>query len=467
MLSHLIDKPAAAPIEILPLTGDGLADWLGSAPPQAAAWVAATRFAAKPGTHCLVPDAEGGIALALAGMPVARDVWALAGLSRALPAGDYRLADGVDTATAADCALGWALGAYRFSRYRKPEGALPRLVWPEACDRKRIETLVAAIGLVRDLVNTPADDLGPAELAQAAADLARAHGGTHRVTVGEALLAANFPAVYAVGRAAARAPRVIDLAWGPQDAPKVTLIGKGVCFDSGGLDLKPASAMKLMKKDMGGAAHALGLARAVMGADLPVRLRVLIPAVENAVAGNALRPGDVVATRKGLTVEIGNTDAEGRVILADALAEADAEKPALILDFATLTGAARVALGLDLPALFTPDDALAADLLRHAGAEQDPIWRLPLWEGYRGQLESRIADLCNIGDTPHAGAILAALFLKAFVTETPAWAHLDIMAWNAKARPGRPRGGEAMGLRAAFAMLCARFGGERGAEGAQ
>jgi len=457
VLTHLIDKPAENAVEILPLTRDGLADWLKTAPSRAAAWVEATRFAAKPGTHCLVPGADGALALVLAGVDAARDVWALAGLPRALPAGDYRLADAVDGAMAGDYALGWALGAYRFARYRKPEGALARLVWPAGCERARIEALVSAIGMVRDLVNTPADDLGPAELAEAAADLARAHGGTCRITVGEALRAANFPAVYAVGRAAARAPRMIDLAWGEADAPKVTLIGKGVCFDSGGLDLKPASGMKLMKKDMGGAAHALGLARAVMGTGLPVRLRVLIPAVENAVAGNALRPLDVVATRKGLTVEIGNTDAEGRVILADALAEADAERPALILDFATLTGAARVALGPDLPALFTPDDALAADLLRHAGAEQDPMWRLPLWDGYRGQLESPVADLCNVGDGPYAGAILAALFLKEFVTETPAWAHLDVMAWNAKARPGRPKGGEAMGLRAAFAMLCERF----------
>ncbi len=462
MLSHLIDTPAGRAVEILPLTGDGLAEWLDSAPPPAAAWVAATRFAAKPGTHCLVPDADGGLALVLAGVADERDVWALADLPRALPAGDYRLADAFDGAAADDYAFGWALGAYRFARYREPDEPLARLVWPQGCDRARIRALVAATGLVRDLVNTPADDLGPAELAAAAEDLARAHGGACRVIVGEDLRAANYPAVHAVGRAAARAPRMIDLAWGEPDAPKVTLVGKGVCFDSGGLDLKPASGMRLMKKDMGGAAHALGLARAVMEAGLPVRLRVLIPAVENAVAGNALRPGDVVATRKGLTVEIGNTDAEGRVILADALAEADAEAPALILDFATLTGAARVALGPELPALFTPDDALAADLLRHAGAEQDPLWRMPLWAPYRRQLDSRVADLCNIGDNAQAGAILAALFLKEFVTETPAWAHLDIMAWNPKARPGRPVGGEAMGLRAAFAMLRERFGSERG-----
>ena len=458
MLSHLIDKPAAAAIEILPLTEDGLAAWLAAAPPPFAAWVAATRFSAKPGTHCLVPNGDGTLALVLAGVEAARDVWALAGLSRALPAGDYRLADRVEAATAEDCAFGWALGAYRFSRYREPREPLARLVWPKGCDRARIQALVAATGLVRDLVNTPADDLGPAELAEAASDLAQAHGGECRVTVGEALRAANYPAVHAVGRAAARAPRVIDLAWGPRDAPKVTLVGKGVCFDSGGLDLKTATGMRLMKKDMGGAAHALGLARAIMGTGMALRLRVLIPAVENAVAGNALRPGDVIATRKGLTLEIGNTDAEGRVILADALAEADAGVPALILDFATLTGAARVALGPDLPALFTPDDALAGDLLRHAGSEQDPIWRMPLWTPYRRQLDSRVADIGNIGDNAQAGAILAALFLKAFVTETPAWAHLDIMAWNLKPRPGRPVGGEAMGLRAAFAMLRERFG---------
>ena len=277
------------------------------------------------------------------------------------------------------------------------------------------------------------------------------------VTVGDDLLAANYPAVHAVGRAATRAPRLIDLTWGAADAPKLTLVGKGVCFDSGGLDLKPASGMKLMKKDMGGAALVLGLAGAVMGVGLDVRLRVLVPAVENAVAGNALRPLDVIATRKGITVEVGNTDAEGRLILCDALAEADSEAPDLIVDCATLTGAARVALGPDVPALYTPDDALAADLLRHAAAERDPLWRMPLWRPYREMLDSKVADINNIADGPYAGSITAALFLEEFVSETRAWAHLDMMAWNLKARPGRPVGGEAMGLRALYAMIVERF----------
>ncbi|MFQ5786134.1 MAG: M17 family metallopeptidase [Alphaproteobacteria bacterium] len=458
MLDHLIAEPETETAEILAVTADQLGDWLGGQPPATAAWVAATGFTAEPGCHCLLPAPDGRLARVLLGVAAERDIWAYAGLPQALPEGDYRLADASAGETADDAALGWALGAYRFTRYRKPKKPLARLVWPETCDRARVETLAAAIGLTRDLINTPAEDMGPGELAAAAGDLARAFGGECAVIVGDDLLAANYPAIHAVGRAAARAPRLIDLTWGEADAPKLTLVGKGVCFDSGGLDLKPAGGMKLMKKDMGGAAHVLGLARAIMGEGLGLRLRVLAPAVENAVAGNAYRPLDVVPTRKGLTVEIGNTDAEGRVVLCDALAEADAEKPELLIDCATLTGAARVALGPDLPALFTPDDALAADLLRHAGLEQDPLWRLPLWTPYRERLDSTVADINNIADGPYAGAVTAALFLNEFVSETSAWAHLDVMAWNLKARPGRPVGGEAMGLRTILAVIRERFG---------
>ncbi len=458
MLAQLVTTPETAAVEIVSVTADTLDDWRAGAPSEAAAWVATVGFAAKPDEHCLVPGAGGRLAQVLLGVDVARDAWAYAGLPAALPAGDYRLADGVDASTATDAALGWALGAYRFTRYKEAKGTLARLVWPAACDRGRVETLAAAIGLTRDLINTPAEDMGPAELADAAVALAAANGGACGVIVGDELIAEGYPMIHAVGRAAARAPRLIDLTWGAADARKVTLVGKGVCFDSGGLDLKSAGGMKLMKKDMGGAAHVLGLARAIMAAGLPVRLRVLVPAVENSVAGNAVRPLDVIGTRKGLTVEIGNTDAEGRLVLADALTEADAEAPELIVDCATLTGAARVALGTELPALFTPDDALAADLLRHAAVEQDPLWRLPLWAPYRAQLDSKVADLNNISDGPFGGAITAALFLEHFVTETAAWAHLDMMAWNLKARPGRPVGGEAMGLRALFAMIEERFG---------
>ncbi len=459
MLEALIEAPETDAIEIVALGEDGLEGWLAAEPPETAAWIGATRFAAKRGKHCLVPGADGAIARVLLGVTGERDPWAYGGLPAALPDGDYRLADGLDREAASDAALGWALGAYRFTRYREPEERLARLVWPEACDRARVENLAAAITLARDLINTPAEDMGPGELAGAATGLAAEHGAAAAVTVGDDLLAANYPAVHAVGRAATRAPRLIDLTWGAADAPKLTLVGKGVCFDSGGLDLKPASGMKLMKKDMGGAALVLGLAGAVMGAGLDLRLRVLVPAVENAVAGNALRPLDVIATRKGLTVEVGNTDAEGRLILCDALAEADSEAPDLIVDCATLTGAARVALGPDVPALYTPDDALAADLLRHAEAERDPLWRMPLWRPYREMLDSKVADINNIADGPYAGSITAALFLEEFVCETRAWAHLDMMAWNLKARPGRPVGGEAMGLRALYAMIVERFAG--------
>ncbi len=301
--------------------------------------------------------------------------------------------------------------------------------------------------------------MGPPELAVAAAQLADKHRAFYRVIAGDTLLAENYPMIHAVGRAAGpgREPRLIDMRWGDPAAPKVTLVGKGVCFDTGGLDLKPASGMRLMKKDMGGAATILGLADAVMTARLGVRLRVLVPAVENAVAGNAIRPLDIVKTRKGLTVEIGNTDAEGRLILCDALAEADGEKPRLLIDFATLTGAARTALGPDLPALFSNDDELAEDLLRAGKAQSDPLWRLPLWADYRGMYKSKIADLNNVSESPFAGAIQAALYLEDFVSPTTPWAHIDTFAWNGTSRPGRPEGGEALGLRAAYAMIAARF----------
>ena len=457
MLEHLIagtDQPSA---EITALAADALDGWLLKQPDDIAAWVRANGFTAKPGATCLLPGDGGRIEGVLLGIESSRDPWAYGDLPTALPEGNYHLGPGLDGDQANDAALGWALGGYRFTRYREPNGALARLVWPGPCDRERIETLAAAVTLTRDLINTPAEDMGPAELAAAAGGLAEDHGGECAVTVGDDLLSAGYPLIHAVGRAAARAPRLIDLTWGDADAPSLTLVGKGVCFDSGGLDLKSSSGMMLMKKDMGGAATVLGLARAIMGTGLPLRLRVLIPAVENSVAGNAIRPLDIIKSRKGLTVEIGNTDAEGRLVLADALTEADGEQPELLIDCATLTGAARVALGADLPALFTPDDALAADLLRNAAATVDPLWRLPLWTPYRELLDSKVADINNISSGSLGGAITAALFLQEFVTETPAWAHIDMMAWNAKARPGRPVGGEAMALRALFALIEERF----------
>ena len=327
-----------------------------------------------------------------------------------------------------------------------------KLVVPKNADPLLAESLADAVHLVRDLINTPANDMGPSGLAAAARKVARAHGAKVSVTIGDALLKKNYPLVHAVGRASSDAPRLIDLRWGGK-GPKVTLVGKGVCFDSGGLDLKPASGMLLMKKDMGGGAHVLGLADMIMGAKLPLRLRVLVPAVENAVSGDAFRPLDVLKTRKGLTVEVGNTDAEGRLVLGDALSEAARENPDLIVDFATLTGAARVALGTEVPAFFTDRDSLADALMRHAARESDPLWRLPLHKPYRRLLDSKVADLNNVSSGSFGGAITAALFLAEFVGSEAPWVHFDLMAWNLSDRPGRPQGGEAMGLRAVYGVV--------------
>jgi leucyl aminopeptidase len=454
-MPRYLTSRAAGAVPILPLSADGLKAWLGSQPKRVAAWVEQLHFAAKPGSYCLVPGDDGALAQVLAGVEPADGPYAYAGLPAALPLGRYRLEETADGAGARDqanaAALGWALGSYAFGRYREaPE--FSTLVWPKAADRAAVTRTARATRLVRDLINTPANDMGPTELAGAARKLAKSHGARIAVTIGDQLLKKNYPTIHAVGRASAKAPRLIDLRWGAK-GPRVTLVGKGVCFDSGGLDLKTAPGMKLMKKDMGGAAHVLGLASMVMAAGLPLRLRVLVPAVENSVAGNAFRPLDVIKTRKGLTVEVGNTDAEGRLILCDALAEASRETPDLLLDFATLTGAARVALGPGLPALFSNDDALARSLLEAGLARHDPLWRLPLHQPYRRTLDSPVADLNNISDGPYGGAITAALFLEAFVGPGIPWAHVDLLAWNPAPGPGRPLGGEAMGLRAAYAVI--------------
>ncbi|MBC7173777.1 MAG: leucyl aminopeptidase family protein, partial [Polyangiaceae bacterium] len=368
---------------------------------------------AKGGRLLHVPDAEGNLEFVL--LAVAKgfeSTWSYAHAAATLPARSYYI-DGALSAEQADrAALGWSLGSYRYERYKRAEGELPELAWPETADRSKVRATAAATFLVRDLVTTPANDMGPAELAAAARDLAKAHGAKITVITGEQLIEKGYPLVHAVGRGSSRAPRMIDLRWGKK-GPEVVLVGKGVCFDSGGLDLKPASAMKLMKKDMGGAAHALGVASMVMSLDLPVRLRVLIPAVENSVSGDAFRPMDVFRSRKGLTVEIGNTDAEGRLVLCDALTAAG--KPDLLIDFATLTGAARVALGTDIPVLFSNDDDVAEKLLGHGKSAGDPLWRLPLAKSYKSQLKSAIADLNNVSDNPYGGAITAALFLEEFV----------------------------------------------------
>jgi leucyl aminopeptidase len=375
----------------------------------------------------------------------------------ALPEGAYRLDLAAHDGTATDAALGWALGSYGFHAYKKPKRAAANLVWPRDADQDEVERLAHSVFLVRNLINTPAEDMGPAQLADAVQAVATAHGATLRIITGDELLSQNFPTIHLVGRASPREPRLIDLRWGDEKGPKVTLVGKGVCFDTGGLDLKTHEGMLEMKKDMGGAAVTLGLANALMAAGAPIRLRLLIPAVENSVAGNAMRPRDIVRTRSGKTVEIGNTDAEGRLILCDALFEADSERPDLLIDCATLTGAARVALGPELQALFCDDDALANGLLQSGQNVGDPLWRLPLWRAYRKEIDGKCADLNNVAHSGFAGAIIAALYLAEFVSPSTRWAHIDMMASNVKARPGRPEGGEATGLRALYAFIRQRY----------
>lgn len=463
MTTSLLLTDADGGIPITAITADHLATWLAAQPAQTQNWVKATGFKADSGATLLIAGSDGTLSAVLLGLGKGDDPWATGGLAKSLPKGNYRIAEALGLPATAEfptwAALAWALGAYQFSRYRKDASGIDKracLKWPEGCDRAYVERAVAAATLTRDLINTPAADMLPDGLAAAAEAVAMRHHARLQVVLGAAL-AKNYPLIQTVGQAGAVAPRLIDMVWGSEKHPKVTLVGKGVCFDTGGLDLKPASGMALMKKDMGGAATVLGLADMIMAANLPVRLRVLIPAVENAVAGNAFRPGDVLTSRKGITVEIGNTDAEGRLVLADALADAVDEKPDLLIDCATLTGAARTALGPDLPALFTDDDGLAGDLLAASRATNDPVWRLPLWSPYRKMIDSKIADVNNAGDSPFAGAITAALFLKEFVGGGVPWAHLDLFAWNPSERPGRPQGGEALAQRALYHLIAKRF----------
>jgi leucyl aminopeptidase len=426
---------------------------------NACAFAKAAGFEPLPGRHALLPGPDGALAAVLFGLEEEGRPFnpflpgTLAGL---LPRGVYRFANAAHDQRLA--ALAVALGAYRFIRYGKPANEV-RLEVPEQTDAADLSRIVEAVYLARDLINTPANDMGPGELADAAAALAARHGASIGVTVGDDLLERNFPLIHAVGRAAARPPRLIDLSWGDPAAPKVTLVGKGVCFDSGGLDIKSESAMLLMKKDMGGAAGVLALAHMIMDCRLDVRLRVLIPAVENSISGGAFRPLDVYKSRKGLQVEVGNTDAEGRLVLADALALADEERPDLLVDMGTLTGAARVALGPDLPPYYTDDEALAGDVARHARAAHDPLWRLPLWRPYDAMLDSKVADTNNIATGGFAGSIICALFLNRFVGAAKAWLHLDIYAWTPSPKPGRPEGGECQGARALYSLLAERYGG--------
>ena len=454
MAVNLVDD-AAGGIPLNLIRADDWQAWISNRPETERAWAAANGFEAKPGSVCLVPDGNGGIAAALAGLD--DPIWTGGGLAEKLPAGTFILADVWDESAATDIATGFALGGYKFDRYKKVDPSKARLAWPMSANRGLSVATAEGICLARDLINTPASDLGPQELCAAARALGERFGADISELAGDQLLEQNFPTIHMVGRAATREPRLIDLRWGAPDAPKVTLVGKGVCFDSGGLDLKPASGMLRMKKDMGGAASVLALAHMIMATGLPVRLRVLIPAVENAVSGNAMRPLDIVKTRKGLTVEVGNTDAEGRLILCDALAEADTESPEILLDCATLTGAARVALGTDLPALFCNDDGLAADIIGAGEQTGDQMWRLPLHQPYKKLLKSDAADLNNVSEGGFGGAITAALYLEHFVSATTPWAHLDMMAWNNSSQPGRPKGGEAQAMRAMFAMLRRRY----------
>jgi leucyl aminopeptidase len=427
-----------------------------SRPAQLAAWAKSNGFEAAPLSILLVPDAKGELASVWVGAPAAdADPFALGALASRLPEGTYAFAK--SPANADLVALGWALELYRYDPHRPTKLRNTRLVCPKGVDRAAVIGKANAVAMVRDLVNAPANIMGPDALEAAARSVAKLGKATVKVTKGDKLKK-EFPLVYTVGAAADQEPRLVDFTWGNPRHPKITLVGKGVCFDTGGLDIKPSSGMLLMKKDMGGAANMLGLAQLIMQAKLPIRLRVLIPIVANSISDEAFRPGDVFKSRKGLTVEIGNTDAEGRLILADALALADEESPELLIDFATLTGAARVALGPDLPPIFTDDAALATSLVAHSMKVNDPLWQLPLWRPYSAMIETPIADLNNAGQGGFAGSITAALFLRRFVEKAKAYAHVDIFAWVPTAKPGRPRGGEAQAMRAVFSYLQDRYG---------
>lgn len=453
----------ASTTSAIPITFVTKASWPGikeSLSAEARNFAEANVYTAKPGSYLALPGADGRIAQVLFGIEdddaKHRDLFRPGALPGLLPAGTYRFANAPHDARLA--ALAFALGSYRFGRYRKAETPEVRLVPPDGVDAAELSRLADAATLARDLVNTPSNDMGPEELEAAAKQVADRFGARFTSIVGDDLLEQNHPLIHAVGRASTRAPRLIELVWGDASHPKVTLVGKGVCFDTGGLDLKPSSSMLLMKKDMGGAANVLALAQMVMDAGLKLHLRVLIPAVENAVAGNAFRPMDVFPSRKGITVEIGNTDAEGRLVLADALALADEDKPDLLIDMGTLTGAARVALGPDLPPFYTQDEALAADVARCAAAENDPLWRMPLWAPYDSWLDSKVATINNAPSGGFAGSITCALFLQRFVEHARSWLHLDIFAWTPSAKPGRPEGGECQAARALYKLLSERYG---------
>jgi leucyl aminopeptidase len=454
------ETPAASAIPITFATKTTWPEISAVLPARARAFAAANGFAAKPGAWLALPADDGAIAQVIFGLEddsaTFRDLFRPGQLPGLLPPGTYRFANAPhDTRLAV---LAFALGSYRFGRYRKNDEPKVKLVPPDGIDVADVGRMAEAAAMARDLINTPSNDMGPEELATAARDLATRFGADFNCIIGDDLVRQNFPLIHAVGMASTRAPRLIDFSWGDPSHPKVTLVGKGVCFDTGGLDLKPSSGMLIMKKDMGGAANVLALALMVMDAKLKVRLRVLIPAVENAVAGNAFRPLDIFKSRKGPTVEIGNTDAEGRLVLADALAYADEEKPDLLVDLGTLTGAARVALGPDLPPYYTNDETLALDIARCAKEQNDPLWRLPLWAPYDSWLDSKVANINNAPSGGFAGSITCALFLQRFVEAAKSWLHVDIYGWTPSAKPARPEGGECQAARAIYQLLSQRYG---------
>ncbi len=450
MKKVLLPRAPRNAVPITLVTAEGFKNWLKRQSPAVVNWLKTVDYVGKPGRFCIIPDSKGKAGHVIAGVSSPLSLWDLAGLPRCLPKGVYRFEDKLAAEEQEKLALGWLLGGYRFTRYKKNDGESTQLVVSSAKSIAKIEDMADAIMMARDLINAPANDLGPAELAQAIVEAGKKFGAKVSQTVGNDLLKKKFAAIHTVGRASVKPPRLVDLTWGNPKHVKVTLVGKGVCFDTGGLDIKPSSGMQMMKKDMAGAACALAVAKMIMARKVPVRLRLLVPAVENAVGGDAYRPSDIITMHNGLKVEIGNTDAEGRLIIAEALALASAEKPELIVDFATLTGAARSALGTAITALFCNDDKLAKDLLDSGEETEDPLWRMPLYAPYESMLESQTADLTSCSNSAYAGAITAALFLQRFVDKKIRWAHLDFMAWNTSTKHGRPEGGEAMSVRAIY-----------------
>lgn len=461
MLNCFVTNRVQGMIPIKPLLKSHFDSWAAGQDPSIQHWLKANRFTAESGSSCLVPDKEGRNAMVLVGLNTPDDFWVFGDLPAKLSGEQYYI-DLVEPIWSEPeqwqrSVIAWGLGSYSFVYYqkknRKPNTPKPQLWIPENANPLLCEEIVGSIYGIRDLVNIPAEDMSPSVLAKTALELAKTYGATAQVITGEELLAANFPTIYTVGRGSTRPPCLVDFSWGKPEAPLLTLVGKGICFDSGGMNLKSADGMRLMKKDMGGAAHVLGLARLVMSQQLPVRLRVLLAIADNMVTGNSYRPGDIITTRAGITVEVSNTDAEGRLVLCDALAAAAEAKPDLILDFSTLTGAARIAVGPDVAAFFANDEDLAQGLIQASEQSLDPIWRLPLYQPYERYLRSEVADICNASAGPYAGAITAALYLKQFVPNKIPWAHFDISAWNFDKLPGRPVGAEANALRAVFAYL--------------